>query len=127
MAEGDREGAEAQGQAALHAHAYCAHGAALIPTLAPFTLELSSSCRSYLFPKLVWQMTQGQFVKHLPNCVTGHSQGKGHGPELPDLVHILLLEDGEVTAGDVYVPLSERMERLKAAIVKLPQPATAAA
>lgn len=54
-------------------------------------------------------------------------QGKGHGPELPDLVHMLLLENGEVTAGDVYVPLSQRMDRLKAAIAKLSQPATAAA
>lgn len=54
-------------------------------------------------------------------------QGKDHGPELPDLVNMLLLEEGEVTAGDVYVPLSERMTRLKAAMQKLPQPATAAA
>jgi hypothetical protein len=54
-------------------------------------------------------------------------QGNDHGPELPDLVNMLLLEDGEVTAGDVYVPLSQRMDRLKAAIAKLPQAATAAA
>jgi len=42
-------------------------------------------------------------------------------------VNVLLLEDGEVTAGDAYVPLSERMERLKAAVAKLPQPAAATA
>jgi hypothetical protein len=58
---------------------------------------------------------------------TVFTQGTDHGPELPDLVHMLLLENGEVTAGDVYVPLSQRMDRLKAAMAKLPQPATAAA
>jgi hypothetical protein len=60
-------------------------------------------------------------------CAACVPQGADHGPELPDLVHMMLLEDGEVTAGDAYVPLSQRMERLKAAVAKLPQPATAAA
>ena len=54
-------------------------------------------------------------------------QGKDHGPELPDLVNMLVLDSGEVAAGDAYVPLGDRMARLKAAIAKLPQPVAAAA
>ena len=54
-------------------------------------------------------------------------QGKDHGPELPDLVNMLVLDGGEVAASDAYVPLADRMARLKAAVAKLPQPAAAAA
>lgn len=53
--------------------------------------------------------------------------GIDHGPELPHIVHMLLLENGEVAAGDAYVPLAARMDRLRATVANMPEPATAAA
>jgi hypothetical protein len=54
------------------------------------------------------------------------SQGADHGPELPELVNMLLLEDGEVQPdGSGYVNLGQRMKTLKEAVASLPQKATA--
>lgn len=52
--------------------------------------------------------------------------GADHGPELPELVNMLLLEDGEVQPdGSGYVNLGQRMKTLKEAVASLPQKATA--
>ena len=47
-------------------------------------------------------------------------QGSMHGPDVGSLLAMLALEDGDVAEKAAYVPLADRMERLRAAVGALP-------
>lgn len=48
------------------------------------------------------------------------AQGTMHGPDVGQLLHMLALEDGDVADRAAYVPLPDRMERLRTAMAALP-------
>ena len=50
-----------------------------------------------------------------------------HGPEVGELLHMFVLEDGDVADRSAYVPLADRMERLRAAVASMPTKAAVAA
>ena len=50
-----------------------------------------------------------------------------HGPDVGQLLHMFSLEDGDVTDRTLYVPVADRMERLRAAVAAMPLSAHAAA
>lgn len=43
-----------------------------------------------------------------------------HGPDVGTLLNMLALEDGDVADKAAYVPLPDRMERLRTALAALP-------
>lgn len=53
-------------------------------------------------------------------------QGSMHGPDVGQLLHMFALEDGDVTDRTLYVPVVERMERLRTAVAAMPIKATVA-
>lgn len=50
-----------------------------------------------------------------------------HGPDVGQLLHMLALEDGDVLDKAAYVPLADRIERLRTAMAALPVKAPVAA
>lgn len=53
-------------------------------------------------------------------------QGSMHGPDVGQLLHMFALEDGDVTDRTLFVPVVERMERLRTAVAAMPIKATVA-
>lgn len=55
------------------------------------------------------------------------AQGTMHGPDVGHLLHMLALEDGDVADRSAYIPLADRMERLRTSMAALPVKAPVAA
>ena len=43
-----------------------------------------------------------------------------HGPDVGELLHMFAVEDGDVADRAAYVPLPDRMERLRKAVASMP-------
>ena len=47
-------------------------------------------------------------------------QGSMHGPDVGELLHMFAVEDGDIADRSAYVPLPDRMERLRKAVANMP-------
>ena len=43
-----------------------------------------------------------------------------HGPDVGELLHMFAIEDGDIADRSAYVPLPDRMERLRKAVASMP-------
>ena len=48
------------------------------------------------------------------------AQGSTHGPDVGELLHMFAVEDGDIADRSAYVPLPDRMERLRKAVATMP-------